>query len=104
MMSPKQSLLFKFSDKTFVWIFRFPIHVSCPAHLIYMTQEVNRQPLAPKAHVCVQGSPREIHGEQSSTGTHFSLSHSVFPFQYHSTVVVHAYNLCHLGDEQYAHW
>ena len=31
-MSPNTSPIFKFSDKTFLWILSTPIHVTCPTH------------------------------------------------------------------------
>jgi hypothetical protein len=52
-----------------------------------MTQAVSRHPLTTEAWV----SPRGICGGQSGNGTGFSLSSSVFPCPYHSTVALHTH-------------
>jgi hypothetical protein len=50
-----------------------------------MVQAVSRRPLTAKARVRSGVSPCGICGGQSGTGTGFSPSTSVFPFQFHST-------------------
>jgi hypothetical protein len=47
------------------------------------------RPLTPKVRVAFQVSPYEISGNQSCTGTVFSPTTSVFPWQYHSTTAPH---------------
>jgi hypothetical protein len=56
-----------------------------------MTQAVSRRPHTAEARVRAQVSPCGIYGGQSCTGTGSSANYSVFPCQYHSTVVVHAH-------------
>jgi hypothetical protein len=52
-----------------------------------MTKVVSHQPLTAEARVPPpRVSARGICGGQSGSGVDFSLSSSVFPFQYHSTV------------------
>jgi hypothetical protein len=53
-----------------------------------MAQVVSRRPLAAEALVRARVNPCWICGGQSGTGTVFSPSSSVFPCQYHSTVVL----------------
>jgi len=50
-----------------------------------MTEAVSRRPLTAETHVRSQASTHEICGRHSGTGTDFSPSTSVFPWQYHST-------------------
>jgi hypothetical protein len=50
-----------------------------------MAQAVSRRPLTAKARVRPWVSLCGICGDQSGTGTGFSPSTSVFPFQFHST-------------------
>jgi hypothetical protein len=50
-----------------------------------MGQAVSRRPLTAEARVPFRVSPSGICGGQSSTGTGFSPSISVFPCQFHST-------------------
>jgi hypothetical protein len=56
-----------------------------------MAQAVSRQPLTAESRVRARFNPCGICGEQSGTGTGFSPSSSVFPCQYHSTVVLHTH-------------
>jgi hypothetical protein len=56
-----------------------------------MAQVVSRRPLAAEVRVRVWVGPCGICGEQSSTGTGFSRSSSVFPFQYQSAVALHTH-------------
>jgi hypothetical protein len=53
-----------------------------------MAQAVSRRPLTADARVRPRVNPCAICGGQSGTGTDFSLSFSVFPCQYHSTVAL----------------
>jgi hypothetical protein len=53
-----------------------------------MAQVVSRRPLTAEARVRAMVNPREICGGHSGTGTGFSPSSSVFPYQYHSTVAL----------------
>jgi hypothetical protein len=57
-----------------------------------MVQADSRRPLTVDSGVRTRVNPCKIRGEQSSTGTGYSPSNSVFPCQYNSTV----HN--HLGD------
>jgi hypothetical protein len=56
-----------------------------------MAQAVSHRSLAAEARVCARVSTCGIHGGQSVTGTGFSLSSSVFPCQYNSTVTLHTH-------------
>jgi hypothetical protein len=56
-----------------------------------MAQAVNRRPLTAEYRVRTRDNPYGICGGQSGTGTCFSPSSSVFPCQYHFTVVLHSY-------------
>jgi hypothetical protein len=60
-----------------------------------MAQAVSRRALTAEARVNSCG----IYGGQSGTGTGFSPSSSVFPCQYHSTVVIHTH--ISSGDVKY---
>jgi hypothetical protein len=53
-----------------------------------MAQVVSHQPLTMEAQVHARVNSCGIFGGQSGTGTGFSLSSSVFPSVYHSTVVL----------------
>jgi hypothetical protein len=53
-----------------------------------MAPVVNRRPLTAEARVRARVNPCGICGGQSGTGTGFSASSSVFPWQYHSTVAL----------------
>jgi hypothetical protein len=53
-----------------------------------MAQAVSRRPLTAEARVRARVNPCGICGGQSGTGTGFSLSSSVFPCRYHSTVAL----------------
>jgi hypothetical protein len=53
-----------------------------------MAQVVSRRPLTAEARVRAQVNPCGICGGQSGTGTRFSLSSSVFPCQYYSSVAL----------------
>jgi hypothetical protein len=53
-----------------------------------MAQEVSRRSVTVEARVRGLFNPCVICGGQRSTGTGFSLSSSVLPCQYHSTVAV----------------
>jgi hypothetical protein len=53
-----------------------------------MAQVVSRRPLTAENWVRARVNPCGICGGQSGTGTGFSPSSSVFPFQYHSTVAL----------------
>jgi hypothetical protein len=54
-----------------------------------IAQVVSHQPLNAKTQVCAWASLCGICGRQSVTGASFSLTSSVFPCQYHSTVALH---------------
>jgi hypothetical protein len=56
-----------------------------------MAQGVSRRPLAAEVRVHAQVNPCRFCGGQSGTGTGFSLSSSVFPCQYHSTIALHTH-------------
>jgi hypothetical protein len=56
-----------------------------------MAQAVSCQPLTAESWVCTWVYPCGICGVQSGTGTGFSLSSSVFPCQYHSSVILHTH-------------
>jgi hypothetical protein len=56
-----------------------------------MAQALSHWPLTVEAEVCSGVGPGGICDGQSGTGTFLSPSSSVFPFQYHSTLVLHAY-------------
>jgi hypothetical protein len=58
-----------------------------------MVQAVSSLPFTLEAWL----SPCWIFSEQSSTGTGFSLSSSVSPCEYHSTVALHAHICCLSG-------
>jgi hypothetical protein len=52
-----------------------------------MAQVVSHRPLTAESRVRFGANPCGIYGGQRGTGTGFSLNSSVFPCQYHSTVV-----------------
>jgi hypothetical protein len=56
-----------------------------------MAQAVSHRPLTAESRVRALVNPCGICSEQSGTGTGFSQSSSVFPCQYHSTVVLHTH-------------
>jgi hypothetical protein len=64
-----------------------------------MAQAVSRRPLTAESRIRARVNPCGICDGESGTGTGFSPSSSVFPCQYHSTVVLHTHILS--GDEQY---
>jgi hypothetical protein len=72
------SFLFLFSNFHSVTIYRGCV----------MAQAVSRRPLTMEAWVCAQVNKCGICGGQSGIGTGFSLSSSVFPRQYHSTITL----------------
>jgi hypothetical protein len=53
-----------------------------------MAQLVSRRPFTAESRVRAL-NPCGISGGQSGTGTSFSRSSSVFPCEYHSTIVLH---------------
>jgi hypothetical protein len=53
-----------------------------------MAQVVSRRPLTAEARFRIRVNPCGICGGKSGAGTGFSLSSSVFPCQYHSTVAL----------------
>jgi hypothetical protein len=63
-----------------------------------MSQAVSRRPITAEARDCTRINPYGIFGRQSGTGTVYYPSSSVFPSQYHSTVVIHSH--ISSGDEQ----
>jgi hypothetical protein len=73
---------------------RFAIEISfdikslgncCAQHGRAVAQAVSRRPPTAEARVRYRVSPCGIFGGQSGTGTGFSPSASVFPYQFHST-------------------
>jgi hypothetical protein len=56
-----------------------------------MAQAVSLRPLTAESQVCVRVNPCGICDGQSGIGTGFSPSSSVFPCQYHSTIVLHTH-------------
>jgi hypothetical protein len=56
-----------------------------------MSQAVSRRPLTAESRVRARVNPFGICGRQSGTGTGISPSSSVFPCQYHSTVVLNTH-------------
>jgi hypothetical protein len=59
-----------------------------------MAQVVSRRPLTAEARV----NPCRICGGQSGTVTGFSLSSSVFPCQYHSTVALQTHIIWEMSN------
>jgi hypothetical protein len=66
-----------------------------------------------EVHICAHISPFQICGGQSDTGTGFSLSSSLFPCKYHSTMALHfhiiwGWTICHqrpqFRDRISPHW
>lgn len=69
-----------------------------------MAYSASRQPLTEEAPVHAGRawvSPGSVFRGRSGTGTAFSLSSSVFIFEYRSSVTLHTF---HVGDEQQARW
>jgi hypothetical protein len=58
-----------------------------------MAQVVSRRPLTAEVWVHASVSSCEICGGQSGTRTSFSLSSSIYPCQYHSTIPLHTHHL-----------
>jgi hypothetical protein len=54
-------------------------------------QAVSRRPLTAETRIRARVSLCEVCGGQSGTGTGCSLSFSVFPCQYHTTVDIHSH-------------
>jgi hypothetical protein len=55
-----------------------------------VAQAASRRPLTSEARVCSRATPCGVCGGQSGTGTDFSPSSSVFPYQHNSTMPVRA--------------